>query len=75
MIAHIQELGHARAQVSGQDDGKPLASIAFLDYIAAFDSVDHAFLDESLRHAGASPKSRGILRSIYSKANAVVIMM
>ena len=72
MIAHIQELGHARAQVSGQDDGKPLASIAFLDYIAAFDSVDHAFLDESLRHAGASPKSRGILRSIYSKANAVV---
>ena len=37
------------------DASLPLASIAFLDYIAAFDSVDHAFLDESLRHAGASP--------------------
>ena len=31
-----------------------------------------ATLDESLQHAGASPKSRAILRSIYSKANACV---
>ena len=77
MIAQIQELGHARAKASidpaaEADASLPLASIAFLDYIAAFDSVDHAFLDESLRHAGASPKSRAILRSIYRKANACV---
>ena len=49
-----------------------LASIAFLDYIAAFDSIDHVFLDEALRHGGASPKTRALIRSIYHGASAMV---
>ena len=64
-------MGQARASTSN-DQNETLASVVFLDYIAAFDSVDHAFLDEALKYAGASDKTRSILRAIYSKANAVV---
>ena len=49
-----------------------LASLTFLDYIAAFDSVDHIFLDEALGISGASSKTRAIIRSIYSSASTIV---
>ena len=44
----------------------------FIDYIAAFDSVSHHFLDMALGEAGASDKSRAIFRAIYTKASAMV---
>ena len=44
----------------------------FIDYVAAFDSVSHKFLDEALAEANASDKTRAIFRAIYSKASAVV---
>ena len=53
-------------------DTDALASFAFLDYIAAFDSVDHVFLDEALQASGASNKTRAVIRSIYSGCSAVV---
>ena len=46
--------------------------ITFIDYVAAFDSVAHRFLDEALRQAGASAKTRAMFRAVYSKAAAVV---
>ena len=46
--------------------------VVFLDYKAAFDSVSHLFLDESLGVAGASDKTRAMFRAVYGKANAVV---
>lgn len=66
-IAQIQELGAARGETT-----TPLASIAFLDYIATFDSIDHCFLDEALYHAGATEKTRALIRAIYRNATATV---
>ena len=39
--------------------------VVFLDYKAAFDSVSHLFLDESLGVAGASDKTRAMFRAVY----------
>ena len=44
--------------------------ITFIDFVAAFDSVSHKFLDSALFEAGASDKSRAIFRAIYEKASA-----
>ena len=41
------------------------AFIAFIDFTAAFDSVSHKFLDESLAKMGASVQSRALFRTIY----------
>ena len=40
----------------------------FIDFAAAFDSVSHRLLDESLAAANASDKSRAIFRAIYTEA-------
>ena len=53
------------------DDGSLLVS-AFIDYVAAFDSVSHHFLDEAMSVAGGSDKCRMVFRAIYGKAAAVV---
>ena len=77
-LALIQEEGQAAADALAAskcvdpDPAKVLASLTFLDYIAAFDSVDHIFLDEALGISGASCKTRAIIRSIYSSASAIV---
>ena len=42
--------------------------VTFIDFAGAFDSVSHKFLDEALRKAGASRKSRALFRSIYEAA-------
>eukprot|EP01048_Picozoa_sp_COSAG05_P002853 COSAG05_NODE_124_length_17559_cov_8.898643_19_plen_150_part_00 len=70
VISQIQE--HSIAAANHIDRSKPLASIAFLDYIAAFDSIDHIFLDEALAAGGATTKIRMLIRSIYSNASAMV---
>ena len=44
--------------------------VTFIDYSAAFDSVSHKFLDEALREAGASDKTRAMFRAIYRAATA-----
>ena len=44
--------------------------ITFIDFVAAFDSVSHKFLEKSLFEAGASHKCRAVFRAIYSKASA-----
>ena len=44
----------------------------FIDYSAAFDSVSHKFLDEALRDAGASNKTRAMFRAMYKAASANV---
>ena len=40
--------------------------VTFLDLRQAFDSVSHACLEEALRDAGASDKSIGMFRAIYT---------
>ena len=42
--------------------------VTFIDYSAAFDSVSHKFLDQSLKNAGASRKTRAMFRAIYAAA-------
>ena len=46
--------------------------VTFIDYSAAFDSVSHKFLDEALRDAGASDKTRVMFRAMYKAASANV---
>ena len=49
--------------------GKTLFA-TYIDYSAAFDSVSHKFLDEALKAAGASDKSRALFRAVYAAASA-----
>ena len=49
--------------------GKML-TVNFVDYAAAFDSVSHKFLDETLCRAGASNKMRSMVRAVYASATA-----
>ena len=44
--------------------------ITFIDFVAAFDSVSHKFLEAALLEAGASDKSRAMFKAIYSKSTA-----
>ena len=53
------------------EQGKKLYA-TFIDYNAAFDSISHKFLNEALREAGASDKSRAMFRSMYKTASATV---
>jgi hypothetical protein len=46
--------------------------LTFIDFVSAFDTVSHKFLDEALREAGATEKVRGVFRAIYSAATASV---
>jgi hypothetical protein len=46
--------------------------VTFIDFVAAFDSVSHKFLESSLFEAGASEKSRAIFKAIYEKSKARV---
>jgi hypothetical protein len=46
--------------------------LTFIDFVSAFDTVSHKFLDVALSEAGASEKARGVFRSIYSAATASV---
>ena len=46
--------------------------VTYIDYSAAFDSViSHKFLDESLKKAGASRKTRAMFRAIYRDAEGI----
>ena len=45
--------------------------VTFIDYSAAFDTVSHKFLDESLAAAGASRKTRAMFRAIYHAAEGM----
>ena len=49
--------------------GESLAAV-FIDYKAAFDSLSHKFIDETLEKAGISPKVRSIFRAIYKAVSA-----
>ena len=42
------------------------AGVTFIDYRAAFDTISHRFLDESLAAAGVQPKIRHIVKAIYN---------
>ena len=44
------------------------AVVTFIDYRAAFDTISHRFLDESLTAAGVQPKIRRIVKAIYAEA-------
>ena len=44
----------------------------FIDFVAAFDTVSHFFLDRALGEAKVSDKCRAVLRAIYESATAVV---
>ena len=48
------------------------AVVTFIDYTAAFDSVSHRFLDESLAEAKVPPKVRRMIQAIYSCATGAV---
>ena len=58
------------AQADGDAGNK--AVITFIDFVAVFDSISHRFLDEALKEAEASDKSRAVFRAIYKSATAVV---
>ena len=45
-------------------------TINFVDYVAAFDSVSHKFLDKTLARAGPSNKMRATVRAVYTSAAA-----
>ena len=49
--------------------GKSLAAV-FIDYKAAFDSISHKFIDETLKESGVTTKARVIFRAIYKAAAA-----
>ena len=42
----------------------------FIDFSAAFDSLSHKFIDQSLEAAGVSDKTRSMFRAIYRSATA-----
>ena len=44
----------------------------FIDYRAAFDTISHRFLDESLAAAGVQPKIRRIVKAIYTEETGMV---
>ena len=46
-------------------------TLTYIDYIAAFDSASHKFLDRALSKAGASRKTRAMFRAIYEVAVGV----
>ena len=46
--------------------------VTFIDYRAAFDTISHRFLDESLTAAGVRPKIRRIVKAIYAEATGMV---
>ena len=48
------------------------AVVTFIDYRAAFDTISHRFLDESLTAAGVRPKIRRIVKAIYTEATGMV---
>ena len=48
--------------------GNKKCVITYIDFAAAFDSVSHRFLDNALKKAGASRKTRGLFRAIYTAA-------
>ena len=48
------------------------AVVTFIDYRAAFDTISHRFLDESLTAAGVQPKIRRIVKAIYAEATGMV---
>ena len=48
------------------------AVVTFIDYRAAFDTISHCFLDESLTAAGVRPKIRRIVKAIYTEATGMV---
>ena len=45
-------------------------SATFVDYKAAFDTLSHKFIDETLEEAEASPKLRAMFRAVYLAAFA-----
>ena len=45
--------------------------VTYIDYSAAFDTVSHKFLDQSLAKAGASRKTRAMFRAIYAAAEGI----
>ena len=51
------------------EEGERLCA-TFIDYSAAFDSVSHKFLDQALRDAKVSDKSRSLFRAIYKAVSA-----
>ena len=53
------------------DRGQEMVTV-FIDFVAAFDSVSHKFLDETLAEAKASKKSRAMWRACYTKASAAI---
>ena len=48
------------------------AVVTFIDYRAAFDTISHRFLDESMTAAGVQPKVRRIVKAIYAEATGMV---
>ena len=48
------------------------AVVTFIDYRAAFDTISHRFLDESLTVARVQPKIRRIVKTIYTEATGMV---
>ena len=42
-----------------------------IDFTAAFDTISHKFMDNTLTKAGSSRKSRVIFRAIYATAAGI----
>ena len=51
------------------------AVVTFIDYRAAFDTISHRFLNESLIAAGVQPKICRIMKAIYAEATGMVRLL
>jgi exonuclease III len=69
ILTQLIDFCHANCDVQNPTDP---AVLTFIDFVSAFDTVSHKFLDEALSEAGASDKVRGVFRTIYSAATARV---
>ena len=46
--------------------------LTFIDFVSAFDTVSHKFLDEALGKAGVPVKCRAVIRAIYKSATGAM---
>ena len=73
ILTQLIDFCHKTSGAPGEDqESSEPTVLTFIDFVSAFDTVSHKFLDEALEEAGATEKVRGVFRSIYCAATARV---
>jgi exonuclease III len=71
LIDFCHDFEKSKKRGGPEPPGEPTV-LTFIDFVSAFDTVSHKFLDEALHEAGATEKVRGVFRCIYNAATASV---